>query len=94
MKKIIFGCSLILIAACSHVSDLTNVDANEKYNMQSCIMTEAQSKYSEGTLFNNTVSSTAQSIVSNCSTQYAVSSTGMNSEYTSMAESIINSMKN
>ncbi len=101
MKKLMLITSVCLIAGCSQLSQFmpsssssSTADASWRSKMQSCLMSEAQSRFQAGTLFNNSVSATADELVSACTKKLALQSFGISDEAKSSAESIITNLKN
>ena len=101
MKKLMLITSVCLIAGCSQLSQFmpsssssSTADASWRSKMQSCLMSEAQSRFQAGTLFNNSVSATADELVSACTKKLALQSLGISDEAKSSAESIITNLKN
>ncbi len=101
MKKLMLITSVCLIAGCSQLSQFTpssssssTTDASWRSKMQSCLMSEAQSRFQAGTLFTNSISATADELVSACTKKLALQSLGISDEAKSSAESIITNLKN
>ena len=57
------------------------------------MVSEAQSRLQAGTLFNNSISATADELVSVCTKKLALQSLGISDEAKSSAETIISSLK-
>ena len=102
MKKLVLITSVCLIAGCAQLSQFmpsssgstSATDASWRSKMQSCLMSEAQSRLQAGTLFNNSISATADELVSACTKKLALQSLGISDEAKSSAESIITNLKN
>ncbi len=97
MKKIVLAMFMVsLTAACANLSQYTSVSANAtpKEKMRACLMSEANSKLQAGTLFNNTMSATADEMVNTCLKKLALQAAGISEESQSTAESIIANLKN
>ncbi|MBR1600391.1 MAG: hypothetical protein IJ677_02305 [Alphaproteobacteria bacterium] len=102
MKNLMLITSICLIAACSQLSQFmpsssnssATTDTSWRSKMQSCLMSEAQSRFQAGTLFNNSISATADELVSTCTKKLALQSLGISDEAKSSAESIITNLKN
>ncbi len=90
MKKfvIIIGC--FLICSCTNLQQYNSSVTTE---MKSCLITEANSRLQAGTLFTNSVKTTASEIVSSCTKQLALQSTGIDNQTQNMAENIISGLK-
>ncbi len=85
-----------LLSACADLSSYTSIDSNAsaKTKMRACIISEANSKFQSGTLFNKSVSATADELVNICLKKLALQSVGISEESQTTAESIINNLKN
>ena len=97
MKKFVIGALMLLsTAACANLSQYTSVSANAtpKEIMRACLVNEANSKLQAGTLFNNTMSATADEMVNTCLKKLALQAAGISEESQSTAESIIANLKN
>lgn len=90
----------ILLSACSSdgfdISKYTAVDANAsaKSRMKACMISEANTKFQNGTLFVSSVSATADELVNICIQKLALQSAGIDSEAQSTASTIIQNLKN
>ena len=97
MKKLLIGALMLLsTAACANLSQYTTVSSNAtpKEKMRACLVSEANSKLQAGTLFNNTMSATADEMVNTCLKKLALQAAGISEESQSTAESIIANLKN
>ena len=100
MRRITLSIAILLVAGCSQLSQFTSTssatgtDASWRSKMQSCLMSEAQSKFQAGTLFTNSISTTADELVSTCTQKLALQSLGISSEAKTTAENIITNLKN
>lgn len=101
MKKIVLAGLVLTLAACadssgSFLSGLTTTDANSsvRQKMQACMISEAQNKLQNGTLFSQGISATADELVATCAKKLALQSVGISEENKTFAENIINSLKN
>ncbi|MBQ8482381.1 MAG: hypothetical protein IJ532_07610 [Alphaproteobacteria bacterium] len=102
MKKIFIITAVCFIVGCSELSQFmpsssgstSATDSSWRSKMQSCMMSEAQSKFQAGTLFTNSISATADELVSTCTKKLALQSLGISDEAKSSAESIITNLKN
>ena len=100
MKKIFYLSLCVAISGCSMLnaantgSTTTTGNSSVRAKMQSCMLSEANSRFQAGTLFNNTISATADELVSTCVKKLAVSSLGISEEAHSSAETIISNLKN
>lgn len=99
MNKFTFIALTCLLAGCSQLSQFTGsnggtADSGVRAKMQSCLMSEAQSRFQAGTLFTNSISATADELVSTCTKKLALQSLGISSESKTAAENIITNLKN
>ncbi|MCQ2734459.1 MAG: hypothetical protein MJ212_00720 [Alphaproteobacteria bacterium] len=98
MKKLLMILAILNVCGCSGLdsfmqsSNNTNVGARSK--MQSCMLSEAQTRLQAGSLFTNTVSATAKDIAGTCAKKLALSSMGISDEMQYSAENIITSLRN
>ena len=63
MKKLVLMSLVLALAGCSNFQGLNAVNDTVQGKMQSCLMTQAQSRLQAGTLFTNSVSATAKELV-------------------------------
>ena len=89
MKKLVLMSLVLVLAGCSNLQNLNAVNDTVQGKMQSCLMSQAQSKLQAGTLFNNSVSATARELVGTCMKKLALQSAGISAESQSTAENII-----
>ena len=96
MKKLFLFSIITLLAGCADLMSFSGADVSSsaQSKMNACLMSEAQSRFQAGTLFNDTVSATAKSMVGTCMKKLALQSVGISEESQSTAESIITNLKN
>ena len=103
MKKLAILSLICVLSACGEtsanngfLSALTATDANSsvRQKMQSCMVSEAQSKFQAGTLFTKGLSETADELVSTCAKKLALQAAGISDDTRTAAENIITGMKN
>lgn len=98
MKKICLLIALTMVAGCSELSNFLpssgSTDSSARAKMQSCMLSDAQSRLQAGTLFNDTVYNTAKDLASGCAKKLAMESMGISQQTQSDAVNIINSLKN
>lgn len=97
MKKICLLIAVTIIAGCSEFSNMMSsgsTDSSARAKMQSCMLSDAQSRLQAGTLFNDTVYNTAKDLASGCAKKLAMESMGISQQTQSDAVNIINSLKN
>ena len=103
MKKTALIGMVLMLAACADsssgggfLSSLTTTDANAsvRQKMQACMLSEAQNKLQNGTLFAQGLSATADELVATCAQKLALQAAGISQENKTAAENIINSLKN
>lgn len=97
MKKTLLCIALVLIAGCSaDLSQYTNVDANApaKTKMKACLINEANTRFTAGTLFSSSITATAKDMVGVCVKNLALQNAGISQESQSTAETIIQNLKN
>lgn len=96
MKKIYIMSVAVLLTACSGLTNTGTISENTsvKTKMKACLISEADTRFQAGTLFNNSISSTAQELVSACIKKLVVQSESVSEESQSMAETIISNLKN
>lgn len=94
MKKIAILGIMLMLAGCEHLANMQGgADISVRGKMQSCMMTEAQSRLQAGTLFTNTVTATAKELVGVCMKRLALQSAGISAESQSAAENIITNLQ-
>lgn len=92
MKKI-FLLSICFLTACSQTGTIdTNASAQTK--MRACLISEANSRFQAGTLFTQSVKTTADDMVNTCLKNLALQAAGISEESQSTAASIIENLKN
>ncbi len=96
MKKILFVGAALMLAACSNISQYATAEANApvKTRMRACLVSEANAKLQNGTLFAAGISATADELVNTCLKKLALQSAGISAESQSTAETIISNLKN
>ena len=101
MKNVLWLMAVMIIAGCANLGSMLSssgsssaADSSVRGKMQACMLTEAQSRFQAGTLFNDTITNTAQNLVSTCAKKLALESVGINKQSQSDATNIINSLKN
>lgn len=100
MKKIAFLGLALVLAGCSQLSQFTGgsgsgtANGSVRAKMQSCMFNEASAKFQAGTLFSNSLSATADELVSTCAKKLALQSLGISEENKTAAESIIANFQN
>lgn len=99
MKKIAFLTLAVMFAGCSQLSQFTSAsngadNGSVRAKMQSCMLSEAQSRFQAGTLFNSSISATADDLVATCTKKLALQSLGISNESKTAAENIITNLKN
>ena len=89
------------LSACSSnggfdLSKYTTVDANSsvKTRLRACLISEANTKFQNGTLFAKGVSATADELTNTCIQKLALQSAGVSAESQSMASTIIQNLQN
>lgn len=94
MKKIALLGIMLMLSGCEHLTSMqTGANTSVKGKMQSCLMTEAQSRLQAGSLFNNTVTATAKDMVGVCMKRLALESAGISQESQTTAENIITNLQ-
>lgn len=82
---------LVIITGCSQLESYTQVGSNattqEKF--RACAITEATTKLQNGTLFNQTFTSTKDEIVDTCMKKIAYDAIGFDSEASQIADSVL-----
>ena len=97
MKKVLLSVLVLLISACSaDLSKYATADANAstKTRMRACMVAEANNRLRAGTLFNQSISATADELVEVCLKKLALEAAGISAESQSTAQSIIQNLKN
>lgn len=93
-------CLATAISACSStgfdISKYTTVDANAsaKAKLKACLISEANTKFQNGTLFSASISATADELTDTCIKKLALESAGISTEAQSTASTIIQNLKN
>ncbi len=90
MKKYLILAAVLGLAACDTLSAL---QSPEMSNLNSCMMTEAQSRLSNGTLFASGVMATAKDISQGCIKKLALQKAGLDDTALNSATTIINSLR-
>ena len=90
----------LALGACSSegfdLSKYTNADATApvKTRLRACLVSEANVKFQNGTLFAKSLSATADELTNTCVQKLALQSAGISSESQSMASTIIQNLQN
>lgn len=88
------------LSACSSngfdLSKYTTVNANSsvKTRLRACLVSEANTKFQNGTLFTKGITATADELTNTCIQKLALQSAGVTSESQSMATTIIQNLQN
>lgn len=69
-------------------------NASTKTRLRACLISEANTKFQNGTLFANGLTATAQELSNTCIQKLALQSAGISSESQSMASTIIQNLQN
>ena len=98
MKKLFLIAVLATITGCAdmNLSSLIGGSSDSstvRGRMHSCMLSEAQSRLQAGTLFNSTISATAQDLASTCAKKLALESMGISQQSQTDAVNIINSLR-
>ncbi len=98
MKKqaVMMLSAALLVCACSDFSRYTTADADApvKTRLRACMLSEANSRFQNGTLLTKTLSETADEISSVCLKKLALQSAGLDTEANSTAQTILNNLMN
>lgn len=97
MKRTFICALAIVLAGCSaDLSQYAQVDANASYKtkLKACLISEANTKLQNGTLFNGSVVATAKELAGSCIKNLALQSAGIETETQTMAQNIIQNLKN
>lgn len=98
MKKLLIMATVLTVCGCSEfgtfMQNSNGTDTGARSKMQSCMLTEAQSRLQAGTLFTNSISATAKDIAGTCAKKLALSSMGISDEMQHSAENIITNLRN
>lgn len=92
MKKI-FLLSLLVLTACSQTSQ-TDTNTTTQTKMKACLISEANTRFQAGTLFTQSIRTTADDMVNTCLKKLALQAAGISEETQSTATSIIENLKN
>ncbi len=90
MKKYVIMAAVLGLAACDTLSALQSSDMG---NLNSCIMTDAQTRLTNGTLFTSGVMATAKDISQGCIKKLALQKAGLDEAALNSATTIINSLR-
>ena len=88
------------LSACSSegfdISKFATADANAsvKTRLRACLVSEANTKFQNGTLFAKGITATADELTNTCIQKLALQSAGISSETQSMASTIIQNLQN
>ena len=103
MKSKLFAVLAVVTAlsACSSdggfdLSKFATADANApvKTRLRACLVSEANAKFQNGTLFAKGITATADELTNTCVQKLALQSAGITSESQSMASTIIQNLQN
>lgn len=102
MKNILWLMAIMIVAGCANLSSMlasgdsntSSADTTVRSRMYSCMLNDAQNRLQAGTLFNNSITATAQDLASTCAKKLALESMGISQQSQSDATNIINSLKN
>ena len=98
MKNLLLLSLILTISACADLSSIIpnsgTSDTSARSKMQTCMLSEAQSRLQAGTLFNNTISATAKDIAGTCTKKLELESIGITEESQRNAENIISNLRN
>ena len=100
MKKIYLFAAVMLLFGCADMQNLlpfgssSSDSGSAQSRMHTCMLSEAQSRLSAGTLFNDSVYNTAKDLASSCMKKLALQSMGISEQAQSDATNIINSLRN
>ena len=100
LKLLSVLCFVTMISACSStgfdISKYTTVDSNAstKAKLKACLISEANIKFQNNTLFSASLSTTADELANICIKKLALESAGITGEAQSTAGTIINNLKN
>lgn len=99
MKKITTVLAMVVaLSACESldISKYTTASANDsvKARLSACLLSEANTKFQNGTLLSSGLSATADEISTTCIKKLALQSAGLDSEATSTAQSILTNLQN
>jgi hypothetical protein len=100
MKKIYLLAAVVLLFGCADIKNMLPSGGNSsdtgsaQSRMHTCMLSEAQARFSAGTLFNDSVYNTAKDLASGCMKKLALESMGISEQAQSDATNIINSLRN
>ena len=94
MKKLFLIGMMFALAGCgANLKELGSVNDTVQGRMQSCLMSEAQSRLQAGTLFVSSVTTTARELVGTCMQKLALQSAGISASSQSTAENIVSALR-
>ena len=94
MKKIYILTFVALLSACAALTDGSGSSSDTtSAKMKTCLMTEASSRYQAGTLFTNSIKTTASDLVKTCMQRLALQSAGISASSQSTAENIVSALR-
>lgn len=95
MKKMLL-LALLVLSACAELSQYATADSNAsaKTKMRACLVSEANARLQDGTLFAKSVSVTSDELVSVCLKKLALETAGITEESQSTALTVIQNLKN
>lgn len=96
MKKLLILGTVLILSGCAGLEKYTTVssDATAQEKFRACALSEAQSKFNNGTLFSKDLTTTKDEIVNTCLKKMALEAAGIDAEAQSITSSIINNLKN
>ena len=88
--------ALLVLSACAELSQYATADSNAsaKTKMRACLVSEANARLQDGTLFAKSVSVTSDELVSVCLKKLALETAGITEESQSTALTVIQNLKN
>lgn len=90
MKKYLLLAAVLGLAACESFSAL---QSSEMGSLNSCMLTEAQTRLTAGTLFTSGIKATAKDISQGCIKKLALQKAGLDETALNSATSIISSLR-
>ena len=95
MKKLLILGTVLILSSCAGLEKYTTVssDATAQEKFRACALSEAQSKFNNGTLFSKDLTTTKDEIVNTCLKKMALEAAGIDAEAQSITSSIINNFQ-
>lgn len=95
MKKLLILGAFLILSGCAGLEKYTTVssDATAQEKFRACALSEAQSKFNNGTLFSKDLTTTKDEIVNTCLKKMALEAAGIDAEAQSITSSIINNFQ-